>query len=100
MTTTNEMQDKLHEERRAEGAKIDPRTAEVICCKGDLFNPYGDYMGPEHEWNYGRLYFARRAGGDWIELCDIPEEAAAEIRRLCFQGFYDPPDGKFVDDKF
>jgi hypothetical protein len=89
------MLDELHEARRAEGAKIDPKNAEVTFWWTHELDPYGDIPAEEFpkEWEcVGRSYFARSLpDGQWIYFGDLPEATVAEIERLMSEGFYKDP---------
>ena len=62
--------------RKAEGLKIDPRTAEVDWCYAQVLDPYGIYddLSPE-EYCVGRAYFARAPESDiWVSFYDLPHD--------------------------
>ena len=68
--------EKFLADRKAEGLKIDPRTAEVTWNYAQVVDPYGihDDLTPE-EYCVGRSYFARAPGSDiWVEFGDLPAE--------------------------
>jgi hypothetical protein len=62
--------------RKAEGKKIDPRTAEVMWAYAWVCDPYGvlDEI-PEELKCAGRAYFARNPESDiWVCFDDLPKE--------------------------
>src|SRR5262245_56268330 len=63
----------FHEFMKAEGKKIDARSADVTWRYGSICDPYN--TGYEGEDNIGRVYFARTLGSDvWVEFRDLPDE--------------------------
>jgi hypothetical protein len=61
--------------RKAEGLRIDPRTAEVTWVYAEPFDPYGIYEVPEEHQLVGREYFARAPGSEiWVNFGDLPHE--------------------------
>lgn len=89
------MLDQLRETRRAEGAKIDPKSAEVTFWWTQVIDSYGDIPAKEFPEDcdcVGRSYFARSLpDGEWIYFGDLPEATVAEIERLMSEGFYKDP---------
>jgi hypothetical protein len=62
-------------ERKREAALIDPETAHVICKHRPVLDPYGVRDLSDEEMCIGRVYFARRPGGEvWVADEDLPEE--------------------------
>jgi hypothetical protein len=61
--------------RKEAGLKIDPATAEVDWCYGQILDPYEvDPNLPEECYQVGRLYFARSPeSGVWVSFYDLPE---------------------------
>jgi hypothetical protein len=87
--------------RREEARLIDPATAETTWWWwGKILDPYGVFELSPEEDVIGRLYFARRSGGDvWVESRDLPEETREAIRNRG-KGDWPPsftrmPDGTF-----
>jgi len=69
----------FHEFMKAEGQKIDARSADVTWRYGSICDPYD--MGYEGEDNIGRVYFARTLGSDvWVEFSDLPHETRRDLR--------------------
>src|SRR5262249_42197814 len=70
--------------RRKAALEIDPETAEVTWCYGQILDPYG-IMGadfPEELDCVGRDYFARSPGSDvWVWFGDLPEETREALDR-------------------
>jgi hypothetical protein len=63
--------------RKAEGQRIDPRTAEVHWHYGQVLDPYGIYHLSAEEECISRMYFARAPGRDlWVSFYDLPEETS------------------------
>jgi hypothetical protein len=62
------------------GRQIDPATAEVVWCWGDICNPYGIF--PNKNVCLGRLHFARGPGTNiWIEFHDLPEATRVTLEQ-------------------
>jgi hypothetical protein len=77
--------------RRLEALKIDPETAEADWCYGYVMDPYDvDPDLPEELQQVGRVYFARRPGGDvWVWFGDLPDDTHKKLwekyrRKLAF----------------
>ena len=68
-------------ERKAEGLKIDPRTAEATWYYGYIVDPYGVCGDlPPEAMCVGRLYFARVPESDiWVSFYDLPQETRDAI---------------------
>jgi hypothetical protein len=61
--------------RKAEGLKIDPRTAIVIWDYGFTLDPYGIYDLPKEWKQVGRQYFARAPNSEiWVSFYDLTNE--------------------------
>jgi hypothetical protein len=66
--------------RKAEGLKIDPRTAEVAWVYAETFDPYGLHIVPDELSMVGREYFARDPGSDiWVRFEDLPENTQGAL---------------------
>jgi hypothetical protein len=75
MNMKSEKYRKFIDERIAEGKRIDPATAEVLCHWAHCLDPYGvlDDL-PEEFTCAGRSYFFRAPGSDiWVEFSDLPK---------------------------
>ena len=68
--------DEFYALRKAEGLKIDPRTAYVACWYEQVADPYGIEDLAEECRCTGRMYFARDRGGDWVWFGDLPAETS------------------------
>lgn len=60
--------------RKKAARQIDPGTAEVDWCYGQVLDPYGIKPEPPEElWQVGREYFARSPGSKiWVWFGDLP----------------------------
>jgi hypothetical protein len=69
----------FREERRAEGARIDPEIAEVIFWYSDGVDPYLLWL-PLEMALIGRTYAARNPGSDiWVVFGDLPGETRKKL---------------------
>jgi hypothetical protein len=61
--------------REEAALEIDPETADVEWCWGQILDPYGVHPDLPPECNQvGRLYFARSPGSDvWVCFYDLPK---------------------------
>lgn len=66
-------------DRRIEGSKLNPETAEMMWIHSNVVDPYR--LRPYEEGDcVGREYFARDMGSDnWIHQADVPDEIWAQI---------------------
>ena len=75
------------EERQAmrteAGAKIDPNTALVMWCYGQVLDPYGEFDLAPEERCVGRQYFARSPEADsiWVHFDDLPPQTRKALDR-------------------
>lgn len=75
----------LVEIRKKLATQIDPETAEVNWCYGEMImDPYGERSDlPEECRQLGRLYFARNPESDiWISFYDLPDDTVRKLREL------------------
>ena len=80
-------------ERKEQGLKIDPETAEVFWNYGFVLDPYGLYDLAEEEKCIGRIYFARSPGSDvWVSFYDLPEAASDRLWARMEAGDFDNED--------
>jgi hypothetical protein len=69
--------------RKAEGSKIDARTAEVTWCYAQTLDPYGICELPEEYQQVGREYFARAPGSHvWVCFDDLPQETREALWKV------------------
>jgi hypothetical protein len=70
----------FYELMKAEGKKIDPRSADVMWVHAQVCDPYGLGGLPEEYDCVGRNYFARALGGAiWVDFGDLPDETRAAL---------------------
>ena len=70
----------LHQNELTEAARqINPETAEVDWCWGQILDPYGVRDLPAEERCIGRIYFARAQGGPWVCFDDLPSGAVERL---------------------
>jgi hypothetical protein len=81
MSNTKAEIDAFYAGREAEGRLIDPETAEVWWEYGLVVNPYGILPpdGVSEEQCVGRQRFARRPGGTWVWLGDLPADVREKL---------------------
>ena len=67
--------------RKEAAPKIDPETAEVMWCYGQILDPYGVKPDlPEECDQVGRTYFARASENDvWVSFDDLSETTASAL---------------------
>jgi hypothetical protein len=66
--------------RKEAGLRIDPATAEITWCWGQVMDPYGVENLPKECWQVGRNRFARSPGGGvWVSFHDLPEATVAAL---------------------
>jgi hypothetical protein len=80
--------------RKEAGLRIDPATAEIYWCWGQVMDPYGVGANlPEECWQVGRVWFARSPGGGvWVSFHDLPEATVAALWKRIDAGDYDDDD--------
>jgi hypothetical protein len=74
--------------RKEAALEIDPKTADVDWCWGQILDPYGVHpdLPPECD-QVGRLYFARAPGSDvWVSFYDLPEAVCARLWDRVYAG--------------
>jgi hypothetical protein len=85
--------------RKKAGLGIDPKTAELLWCWGQMADPYDDLAEiPDECYCIGLLYFARSPGSDniWVEFGDLPDATVKALReRLRAEPRWN--DGNFFD---
>jgi len=76
--------------RKEAGLRIDPATAKVTFCWGQIADPYGIYpYNPEFDC-IGRVYFARSPDSDvWVDFGDLPEATLIALRKKMDSGACD-----------
>src|SRR6516165_295370 len=95
----------FHALLQAAGREINPETAEVEWCYGEISDPYGVHDVPKEYQCSCRNYFARAPDTNlWIEFDDLPEATQDALwkkhsSKLAFPaGLFDVPDFDFVID--
>jgi hypothetical protein len=80
--------DDFHALKKAEGLKIDPRTAYIASWHAQIMDPYGiDHDMPEELRCVGQVYFARALGRhDWVTFCDLPADTCAALQERLAAG--------------
>jgi hypothetical protein len=76
--------------RKEAGLRIDPATAEITWCWGQVMDPYGVENLPKECWQVGRNRFARSPGGGvWVSFHDLPEATVAALWKRIDAGDHD-----------